>query len=906
MLPANFPTVDAQELGETLNFLTECLREMLTEAGEAELARRLGSPAAGGQPDAPEPLRAASIAFQLLGIAERHAAARQRRRTEREQGHAALPALWGDALRQLRGAGLDAATIAQGLGDVGVEVVLTAHPTEARRATVLEHHRRLERLLEELDDPRHSAAQRAELREDVKLILGLLWRTGDVQLERPQIAAERQATLYALRQVFVPALQQLDGRLSEAWQEAGLAGRPTFPQVRFGTWVGGDRDGHPFVTPEVTRESLLDLRTQALARVREDLTALAGLLSLSGHLQPPPAGLTAFLASAPALGERGQAALDRNPGEPWRQAVNLMLARLPDPDGAGDAPGRYRRATEVQADLRALGGWLEDVGAGQIARGAVEPVLRGVEAFGFHLAALDIRQNSRVHELAAGQLLRAAGFADADYEAWSEERRVAWLEAELASPRPLVRLGQPVGPEADSVLGCFAVLTETQARHGLDGVGALIVSMTRRVSDLLLVYLFAREAGLLVPAPDGPACPLPVVPLFETIEDLEASPAILEAFLTHPLTRRSLAQLQGDAPEPAQQVMIGYSDSNKDGGLLASLWGLYRAQETLTRMADGHGVRLRFFHGRGGTISRGAGPTHRFLKAIPPRALRGDLRLTEQGEVIAQKYANPTSATFHLELLLAGTARVTLLERAQAGREPTPPGLPEALDRLAGWSREHYSALLAEDGFLDFFLGATPLDAIEENRIGSRPTRRTGRRTIADLRAIPWVFSWTQARFFLSGWYGVGTALERLAAEDPAAFAALREHLYTWAPLHYALSNAATSVALTDLEVMRGYAELVEDAALRGHFMAALEAELERTRTHLEALYGGPLAERRPNIHGLIELRREPLRGLHAQQIDLLRRWRAARHAQDGSGAELLAPLLQTVNAIAGGLGATG
>lgn len=903
MLPANFSTVDAQELSETLEFLTGCLREMLIEAGEAGVARHLGASLPGGQPDAEEPLRAASIAFQLLGVAERHAAARQRRRIEREAGHGALPALWGDALRQLREAGQDAAQIASRLRDVRVEVVLTAHPTEARRATVLEHHRRLEQLLEDLDDPRRSVAERAGLREEVKLILALLWRTGHVQLERPQVAAERQSTLYALRQVFVPALRQLDGRLREAWQEAGLAGQPTFPQVRFGTWVGGDRDGHPLVTPEVTRESLLDLRTQALDRVRGDLTALAQRLSLSEHLQPVPPGLTAFLGSATDLGEPGQAALSRNPGEPWRQAVNLMIARLPEPGGAG--PGRYRQAADLHADLRALCGWLDDVGAGTVARGAVGPVLRGVDAFGFHLAALDIRQNSRVHELAAGQLLRAAGLADADYERWSEERRLAWLDAELASPRPLVRLGQPVGPEADSVLGCFQVLTETQARHGLAGVGALIVSMTRRVSDLLLIFLFAREAGLLVPTPAGPACPLPVVPLFETIEDLQASPGVLGAFLTHPVTRRSLTLLQGDAPQPAQQVMIGYSDSNKDGGLLASLWGLYRAQETLTRVGDEHGVRLRFFHGRGGTISRGAGPTHRFLKAIPPRALRGDLRLTEQGEVIAQKYANPTSATFHLELLVAGTARVTLLEQARADREPTSAVLPGALDRLAGWSRERYSALLAEDGFLDFFLGATPIDAIEENRIGSRPTRRTGRRTIADLRAIPWVFSWTQARFFLSGWYGVGTALERLASEDPAAFAALREHLYTWAPLHYALSNAATSVALTDLEVMRGYADLVEDPALRERFMATIEAELDRTRTHLEAVYGGPLSERRPNIHGLIELRREPLRQLHAQQIELLRRWRAARQAQADAGA-VLSPLLQTVNAIASGLGATG
>jgi phosphoenolpyruvate carboxylase len=283
------------------------------------------------------------------------------------------------------------------------------------------------------------------------------------------------------------------------------------------------------------------------------------------------------------------------------------------------------------------------------------------------------------------------------------------------------------------------------------------------------------------------------------------------------------------------------------------------------------------------------------------------LRLTEQGEVIGQKYANPTSATFHLELLVAGTTRSTLLESAPRAAVPAPQGLPEAMDRLAQWSRQHYSALLGTEGFLDFFLGATPIDAIEENRIGSRPPRRTGRRTIADLRAIPWVFSWGQARFFLSGWYGVGYALEQLQQQSSPSFAALKDHLYTWAPLHYVLSNAATSVALTDPLVMRGYAGLVEDSTLRARFMQPIQAELHRTRALLEQLYGGPLSERRPNIHGLIELRWESLRRLHAQQLELLRRWRASRRDGDESNAKRLLPqLLLTVNAIANGLGATG
>jgi len=911
MLPANFPTVDAKELERDLELLMECLHEMLCESGEREVAQSLSknAPSTAGGLASEGQLRAASTAFQLLGVAERHAAARQRRKVEQEQGLMGLPALWGDALRQLRSVGLKDTDLSAHLGQIQVEVVLTAHPTEAQRATVLEHHRRLERLLEELDDPRRSASETAQTRTSLKLVLALLWRTGHVQLERPKVAAERHSILYYLRQVFPPALRQLDARLRRAWAEAGLMGQPdALPLVRFGTWVGGDRDGHPFVTPEVTQESLLELRLQALERLHKDLSDLAGLLSLSEHLQPTPRGLKDYLETWGQLGERGRAALERNPGEPWRQAVNLMLVRLPFWNGAlHDAAGCYRQAQELRADLQALQGWLIEVGAEPIATQAVDPVLRGLEAFGFHLAALDVRQNSRVHELAVGQMLRAAGFAETNYENWSEERRLELLERELASPRPLVRPGTSTGLEADAVLGSYQALAHYCERYGRAGLGALIVSMTRSVSDLLLVYLFAREAGLLEATSQGTACPLAVVPLFETIEDLRASPGILQAFLQHPLTQRSLAHQQGRQPQPVQQVMIGYSDSNKDGGLMASLWGLYRAQETLLQVGEAHGVRLRFFHGRGGTISRGAGPTHRFIKSIPPGALQGDLRLTEQGEVIGQKYANPTSAAFHLELLVAGTARSTLLELAPSAAIAAPPGLPQTMDSLAQWSRQHYSALLGAEGFLEFFLGATPIDAIEENRIGSRPPRRTGRRSIADLRAIPWVFSWSQARFFLTGWYGVGYALEQLQQQSPQSFVALKGHLYTWAPLHYVLSNAATSIALTDPLVMRGYARLVEDSTLRARFMEPIEAELYRTRALLEQLYGGPLSERRPNIHDLIELRREPLRRLHTQQLELLLRWRASRRDGDEESAkQLLPPMLLTVNAIANGLGATG
>jgi phosphoenolpyruvate carboxylase len=456
------------------------------------------------------------------------------------------------------------------------------------------------------------------------------------------------------------------------------------------------------------------------------------------------------------------------------------------------------------------------------------------------------------------------------------------------------------------VLNTYRVLADHLRDYGPDGVGALIISMTRNTSDLLSVYLLAREVGLTTSGAEGLACRLPVVPLFETIDDLQRSPEILRDFLRHPVTRLSLEQqrLANGGDDLVQQVMVGYSDSNKDGGILASLWSLYRAEAALVRVAHEAGVRIRFLHGRGGTMSRGGGPEHRFVKAIHPSALNGDLRVTEQGEAIEHKYANRLTAVYNLELLFAGVARATLLDR----HCPEPPHVLEStMDWLAEHSRRTYVELRQTAGFLTFFREATPIDAIEESRIGSRPSRRTGQPALADLRAIPWVFSWNQARFFLPGWYGLGGALEALQLERPDEFAQLATHLSTWAPLHYVLSNAATSIAAADPEVMRAYAALVEDDACRAHILGRIVEEFDRTSLMLERVYGGSLAERRPNIHGALQMRQAPLRVLHHQQIALLREWRRARrHDELEHAATFLRPLLLTVNAIASGLGATG
>ncbi|MHA7815236.1 MAG: phosphoenolpyruvate carboxylase [Pseudohaliea sp.] len=907
------------ELGaDTLGRLMASLARVLRDLGEPEVAARLpwqhadAGPAGFGAND----LQAFSIAFQLLNHAEENSVAQQRRATARAGEKAGESGSWEQAFSQALARGVSPEQLAAQLRSLRLEPVLTAHPTEAKRQTVLEHHRVLYRLLVERENSMWTPAERADLDAAMDAALERLWRTGEIYLEKPRLEAERRLVLHFLAVVFPDALTAFSQRLRQAWDAVGLdrsliAGPAGLPQFAFGSWVGGDRDGHPGVTAAITRDTLDRHREAAIALVDAALARLASGLSLSVHRQaPPPALLAAIEERAGALGEKGRAAVERNRQEPWRQFVNLLRAALPAPDGAPGA-GVFERAAELDRALDELGGALAMVGAGRLVAADVEPVRLLVRSFGFHLARLDVRQNSAFHDRALAALLAAAGVADGDgYASWPPAQRRALLDRELGTTRPFVRVGQAPPGEAEAVLGCYEVLAAELTQRGADGLGALIVSMTRSAEDLLAVYLLARDGGLLQPAGDGPACPLEVVPLFETIDDLERAPVILDDYLAHPLVRRSLRlrQQRDGLPMPQQQVMVGYSDSGKDGGILASFWGLYRAQRALAEVGSRHGVQLCFFHGRGGTIGRGAGPTHRFIRALPPGTVNGGLRVTEQGETISQKYANRGTASHHFELLAAGALAATAFD---LGGRQDPPLLGPIMDRLAASSRRAYRGLIEHEGFIDFFGEATPIDIIEASRHGSRPPRRTGRRTLADLRAIPWVFAWNQSRFVLPGWYGLGSALEELAVTDPAAFeqflAAKAETADRWPPLHYLISNVATAWMMVSRSVMRRYAALVVDEDRREALLSVIEEEHERTGRMLERIYGGSLADARPRIHRVLARRDEALAPLHEHQVSLLGHWRGLREAGDEAGAEALLPeLLLSVNAIAAGLGVTG
>jgi phosphoenolpyruvate carboxylase len=899
-------------IDENLSFLVGCLGDALKSMGEDSLLPYLpwsGTIPESHPPDGTQQLY--SIGFQLLNMVEERVSSAIRREREKVLGADSIRGLWPRALKDMIKLGLGPEEILGVLADVDVQPVLTAHPTEAKRASVRERHRSIYEELVRSEYPKYTDRERHRIRERIVTALGTLWRTGEIHLVRPDIYRELRDAIHYLRDLFPFSLNRLDLHFTEAWRDAGfplemLRAAGNVPRLSFGTWIGGDRDGHPLVTPEVTEKALEMLRRASFQLLKREIEQAAGYLTLSRQLNVIPDPLERRIDELTfVLGDEETAndLHDRFHEEPWRHFACLIAARIQRQiDGH---PG-YRSPKHLDDDLELLASGIRDTGCWLIDEEYLRPLRQKLEIFGFHLATLDVRQNSEFHDKAISHLLFVAGILDGEnYGTWPEEKRVAFLQEELTSPRPFLHDSARIGDEADAVLDCYRVLARHRKEWGDSGLGALIVSMTRQLSDLLGVFLLAREAGLMEHTEEGSWCALEVVPLFETMDDLDRSPEILGAFLSHPLTRRTLEK-RAKGGKPSQQVMLGYSDSNKDCGILAAQWALHRAQESLTKTGDQHGMKLCFFHGRGGTISRGAGPTHWFMASLPHGSMSGGFRMTEQGETIAQKYANLANATYNLELLLAGAAITTATHRyTDAKEDPAIPFLPF----LADESQAAYQRLLKTEGFIQFYRQATPIDALENSRIGSRPARRTGKKdhSISDLRAIPWVFSWTQARFYLPGWFGVGSALEALQRTAPDKFIALKGALAHSTFLGYVFTNVETNLASANLDLMTEYSMLVEDEALRKKFMDIIIAEFHRTRDLLESLYDGSMDDRRPRMAKTLAIREAPLKVLHRQQIEILRQWRGLIAGDREPEADLLFPkMLLSINAIASGLRTTG
>ncbi|MEY4667854.1 MAG: hypothetical protein RL518_553 [Pseudomonadota bacterium] len=880
-----------------LSFLIECLSETLRELGEPELARIVPWSSDRKEVDClgRDGVRVYSLAFQILNTVEENTANQARRRDDSKATRHVEGGRWRAVLPALKGQ-MSGQAIREIFEKVRVCPTLTAHPTEAKRATVLQHYRDLYLLQVRLENQMYSSSERELMREEVKAHLERIFRTGEVFIHRPDVFSELQNVIHYLSEVFPKVITLMVKRFCIAWKREGLecdlfADRPVFPGLSFGNWVGGDRDGHPFVTADVTRATLLSLRQHALELQRREVRRLAAGLSLADSPNPLPGEfIERFESLKRVCGAQADSAIHRNPAEPFRQYLNLVGMRIPV-SATGVEPHSYRDAQELVSDLALLSRTLRSIGAARLAQEDVLPAIQIAHTFGFHLARLDVRQNSAVLERALEQFVNGAKIFDRPLSDLPHEERAAFISEELCRARPFVPHSQSVGPEGDEARKLFSVLAEHVRSYGSDGIGSFIVSMTRSPEDLFTVCLLAREGELLEFVEGEVVTPLQIVPLFETIDDLERSHHVLGDFLRHPVIARSL-----NAKMTPQDVMIGYSDSNKDGGILASFWSLQCAQERLLSLANELSRPLRFFHGRGGTISRGAGPTDRFLASLPNGALAHGMKLTEQGETISQKYANLLTASYNLEVLLAGSLKHGALQCERAPSDAA----RQVVRTISDVSFGTYRDLISRRDFVSFFRAVTPVDVIEQSKIGSRPTRRSGASSLDDLRAIPWVFAWNQSRFLLSGWYGVGRALDHLCLNDPEGWNTLRSEVQSRGPLAYLFLNIETSLHSAHEEIMTLYASLCAEQGLRESFMRDILNEFRRSRELVALLLGGAFSERRPRMFKTLSLREPPLADLHRRQVQLLTEWRK------GSSPEVLEELLLVTNAIAGGLRTTG
>ena len=893
-----------EKINADFQYLVSLFKEMLATIGEPGLAEALPFGDQKGRysegPSDEKLKQAIGICFELLNLVEENAATQYRRKAETQFGIASTRGSWGETLHQWKTAGITEEDIVAKLRTIRAVPVLTAHPTEAKRLTVIDIHRELYLLLVKKENPNWSESERSGLKKEIMTLLERWWLTGEIYLEKPRLEDERNNLMHYFKNVFPEAVRLTDLRLQDAWQTMGFSPEllrwpEDYPLIQFGSWVGGDRDGHPFVTPEFTGSTLRLHRQAALKMIRRQLFDLAAKLSFSSYrIDVPQEFLDEIERNALLFGEAGQHAKDRNAFEPLRQFLNLLLLRLDNTiaeDRSLGEKGYFPTAGDLASELRKLRELLVMLNAERIAGEYLFPVERTLQCFGFHLAKLDIRQNSAYHEKAIGQILAASGFEKSDYVNWNEEERLEFLNNELKSNRPFLVAGTSCGQEADNVLGYLREVKNYVDQYGTEGIGSIIVSMTRSVSDLLLVHLLLREVGLRDAG-------LMVAPLLETIDDLVAGPDILTGYLSHPVVENQ----RNSDKNFTQEVMLGYSDSNKDGGILASRWNIYKAEENLTHTAKKLGVTLRFFHGRGGTISRGGGKIHRFLDSMPPGSMSGDIKITVQGETIANQFANRLTATYNLEMFVAGTARQAMIQEPERRNEKR----YQAMDHLVALSRNAYRKLLDHPKFIEFYAAATPIDVLEQSKIGSRPARRTGKRSLEDLRSIPWVFSWSQARFNLTGWYGMGLALEEFRKVYPDEFALLQGLATDWPFLKYFLIQVESSLLDADRKIMERFAGLYPDEHARKELMDLILTDFDRCQTIIGDIMEKPMEERRISKLENVRLRSDALKVLHGIQIDLLTGWRNIRDSDPETGERNLLQLLLLVNALSGGLKSTG
>jgi phosphoenolpyruvate carboxylase len=802
----------------------------------------------------------------------------------------------------IREAGVERQLIEDFVGRLELRPVLTAHPTEAIRRSILTKRRQIAELLEQRSDARATPADRARAARRVAELIDLMWQTDELRRERPEPLDEARSVLFYADEVFSAVLPDLLDDVATQLGRLGVELPPRARPVRFGTWVGGDRDGNPAVTPEVTLAVLRAQQDRALGNLVAAIDGLVGDLSSSTRIVTVSADLKASLESdREALPEVHQQWHRLNAEEPYRKKCSFIRERLLNTrrrlhDGGPRRPGTdYGSTEELLADLEVMQASLRENKGDVIARGGIDRVLRVAAAFGLTLATMDIREHAERHHEAVGALFDALGTLGGSYRDLSREERARLLASELAGPRPLIS-GAALAPEAARhALGILRTTREALDTFGEDTIESYVISMTQGADDVLAVAVLAREAGL-VDLRSGVAR-IGFVPLFETVDTLRSAGSTLDELLSDPAYRR-LVSCRGDV----QEVMLGYSDSSKDAGITTALWEIHRAMRDLRDCTRRHGVRLRLFHGRGGTVGRGGGPTGEAILAQPFGTLDGPIKITEQGEVISDKYGIRALARRNLEGALAAVLEGSV--RHQESRQPAEmiAGWDEVMTSVSDGAAAAYRAFVGDPGLVPYFYTSTPVEELSDFNIGSRPIRRPGRtdQGIGDLRAIPWVFGWTQSRQIVPGWFGLGSGLEQ--ARKQGWSEQLAEMYEEWHFFRTFVSNVEMVLFKTDLDIARRYVERLVDPSLHYLFDVVVD-EYGRTVEQVLAVTGeAHLLERYPQLQRTLEVRDDYLEPMHQLQVSLLARVRVAADADP----LMWRALLLTVNGIANGLRNTG
>jgi len=882
------------ETVERIRKMAKSLREEYSAELHEELKREIASLDA---PTRKQVIRAFAVFFHLMNLAEQNSKIRKKRQYQLEDDWITQPLSIEHAVESLKENQVDADAINKVLNTLSLELITTAHPTESTKPTILEIKKRIADILKKLDQQLLTKRERNMLRESLFNEVAILWQTDELRTHKPTVADEVQSGLYYFDNTLFDMLpklhDELEANLAEQYPDAEWD-VPNF--LSFGSWIGGDRDGNPFVTHDVTWNTMIQQRDLVLKKY---LAVLMDLQHRYSHATTRVKVDDAFITRLEQDENKYLRPEERWPvaAEVYRRFFTVMIARV---NQIGKSKVGYQTAEELLEDLHFVQKSLREHHPASHELKTIQKLIRQVQLFGFHLATLDVRNHSGEHEAAITEIFQKVGISN-DYAELSEEEKIKVLTEALSDPRRVLLGIEDYSKETQEIIKTFQTVKQIHDEFGRRAISVYLISMSRAPSDILEVLLLAKEAGLYRLHADGRVeSTLNISPLFETIDDLKAAPGIMKALFDMPLYRQHLHILND-----RQEVMFGYSDSSKDGGTLAANWRLYKAQMEIHKMTKEYGIHLKFFHGRGGSLGRGGGPLHKSLLSQPAETIHNGVKITEQGEVLSLRYLTEDTAYRSLEQAIAALLQIStnVLKEADRGtlRKET---WVEALEQIAAVSHEKYRSLVFDDpSFMDYFYEATPLTQIGGLNIGSRPMARKNARRFEYLRAIPWVFAWTQSRHLLPAWYAAGTGLTAFASEKPENIALMKEMYAEWPFFRNTIDNLGLALMRADMGTAKEYAGLVEDREAADRIFSNIEEEYAKTKEIVLKISGGKvLLEQTANARESALKRNPYLDPLSLLQVNLMKELRSTEEPDE----ELMMQTLLTISGISAGLRNTG